>query len=580
MPVFGRPCGITEQASTLSILTWNVAGWRSTHANIVARFGSLEAYLARLKVDVLCIQEVKLLAQDVALDKTGFGARSDRLDAFFSLSKTRAENGVAVFARKGLVRSADPTLDYAETADAGRFIEADFGAFVLFNVYVPCVGMGHPAGVASKMEFLLHLRRRMRAVRAVKPVVLVGDLNLKMRLNDVEPGRHRVSISGLAASVPRAGESGLVTNLRAALVEPGAWERLRAVLESVYAKQAKKRFHYWIGDTKLDTIESSEDGSLHDFRTQGVVAARRAASANAPEVDASLSGGFDAEGRWVLREDGTLQVEVLAAVAPHAFPRHVPVQPSSADIAAFADCDGVDWLSSDAPCLIAWARSLIDQDGMLEVVSQLFPRARGRFTVWSQYTNQRYTNRGTRVDYIFLDRAFFESRLVLPTLPLDGCLCVGAHPSDGSCAWDEASALRAATAYGRWRQASFEGGGIPPPTGPEAWREQFKRAGQPGIVYTPPAFSDHVGVVALVRLERSDIDGAGVVVASDRATLSTRPHATQRKIDAFFTKRSPSSASSASAESDSKRTKSGADSSSGRTAVARTTATPASSTSP
>lgn len=58
----------------LLIMSWNVAGWKATVEYIEAHYGSnvkgqegngLAAYLDRMKVDVLCLQEVKL-QRDVA----------------------------------------------------------------------------------------------------------------------------------------------------------------------------------------------------------------------------------------------------------------------------------------------------------------------------------------------------------------------------------------------------------------------------------------------------------------------------------------------------------------------------------
>ena len=41
------------------LISWNVAGWLTTLPQIQEHYGSLENWLAKHQVDVLCLQEVK-----------------------------------------------------------------------------------------------------------------------------------------------------------------------------------------------------------------------------------------------------------------------------------------------------------------------------------------------------------------------------------------------------------------------------------------------------------------------------------------------------------------------------------------
>ena len=36
--------------------------------------------------------------------------------------------------------------------------------------------------------------------------------------------------------------------------------------------------------------------------------------------------------------------------------------------------------------------------------------ARDRFTIWSQYTNKRYDNEGSRIDFVLVDEPFFQGQ--------------------------------------------------------------------------------------------------------------------------------------------------------------------------
>ena len=44
----------------LLLASWNVAGWETTLKYIREHYGSLEAYLDRHQIDILCLQEVKV----------------------------------------------------------------------------------------------------------------------------------------------------------------------------------------------------------------------------------------------------------------------------------------------------------------------------------------------------------------------------------------------------------------------------------------------------------------------------------------------------------------------------------------
>ncbi len=90
------------------------------------------------------------------------------------------------------------------------------------------------------------------------------------------------------------------------------------------------------------------------------------------------------------------------------------------------------------------------------------------------------------------------------------------------------AAMNGCTAHGRWRPAEFSGGGIPEGT-PHDYTLQFYQP-HTGMVYTPPAFSDHIGVSHIMR----HIVPANQTLQQDAATRATQPHRLQQKITAFF----------------------------------------------
>jgi hypothetical protein len=154
------------------------------------------------------------------------------------------------------------------------------------------------------------------------------------------------------------------------------------------------------------------------------------------------------------------------------------------------------------------------------------------FTVWNQYTNRRYENEGTRIDYILVSRDFS------PHLDAgkDGVLRCCNFPSTEY--ESEEAALHAATASGKFSAPSFGGGGIATAES-DALDTQFGPRST-GIIYTPPSYSDHVATSLLLNEDgaqkyfRTDL----TLETKDSSTKKSQPHKVQQSISSFFAKAS------------------------------------------
>jgi len=95
----------SETGDSLSILTWNVAGWAPTCALISSHYGDLTAYLKRLQCDVFCIQESKVITSQLdSAPQNSLGARnSPGWQSYwaFNRGKKKGFNGVNTFVREG-----------------------------------------------------------------------------------------------------------------------------------------------------------------------------------------------------------------------------------------------------------------------------------------------------------------------------------------------------------------------------------------------------------------------------------------------------------------------------------------------
>lgn len=59
-------------------------------------------------------------------------------------------------------------------------------------------------------------------------------------------------------------------------------------------------------------------------------------------------------------------------------------------------------------CCNDFVNTLICEDNMIDIFSYLYPDMNGKFTCWDTYKQNRITNKGSRIDYIFVDRILFE----------------------------------------------------------------------------------------------------------------------------------------------------------------------------
>jgi len=480
--------------------------------------------------DIVCLQEHKIPRKQLSERCEPRQASSlAGYESFWSCCTDKGYlglNGVVTYAKRGSVRRADAMpLGSPDLDGQGRCVVTDHGAFVLFNVYVPASG-GQP--LSYKMKFLSALRRAMQRERQQnnKPVILVGDLNISHRANDVYWKNRAVYVDDILEEVRTAaagGNSGSQAQLprwKHELAEN--WSAIEAALETKEVLPTKTK------NTKTGAEYSK-------FRLAVTVKDRRVylgGHETAPEycaygydfspcsyVDSETGEEIAASAKNVVRL--CILEELMSKIIGIRWDEDTLRQISALD----STSDGGEAKTKTVSPTRQWLNSVLEEDGMVDAFRYFYPKAEGRFTCWNQSMNCRYNNEGSRIDYTLIDRSLLER---VRKGDVESLRVGDGTPSEQHLT--EAAALAAATANGRFRPAAFEGGGITEAT-MDVLNTQF---GPPhtGMIYTPPTFSDHIAISLLMDDNVGPTNQA--LDENDIATKRAQPHKSQKTIADFF----------------------------------------------
>ncbi|MFZ5555957.1 MAG: exodeoxyribonuclease III [Pseudomonadota bacterium] len=169
----------------LRIVTLNLNGIRSASAK-----GFLD-WMKRQRADVVCVQELKALADDLAPAMRKVG----NLAGYFHFSRRRGYSGVGLYCRREPDRVVEgvgiPDID-AE----GRYLQADFGPLSVVSLYVPS-GSSGPERQAAKFSFMERFYPHLRKLATSgREVILCGDINIAHREIDLKNWRSNQKNSG------------------------------------------------------------------------------------------------------------------------------------------------------------------------------------------------------------------------------------------------------------------------------------------------------------------------------------------------------------------------------------------------
>ncbi len=167
----------------LTILSWNVNGLRA-----VMKKGFVD-FLASRNPDIVCLQETKTAGPPVEL----YGADGYRM--YFATGEKKGYSGVALLTRE---EPAAVSKGFGDTRfdGEGRTLIADYGKFVLMNIYFPN-GKASPERLAYKMGFYdAFLDYADRLKDQGRKIIVCGDVNTAHDERDIARPRENAKTSG------------------------------------------------------------------------------------------------------------------------------------------------------------------------------------------------------------------------------------------------------------------------------------------------------------------------------------------------------------------------------------------------
>ncbi len=169
----------------MKLISWNVNGIRAVEKK------GFSDWVKRESPDILCLQETKATEEQIPKDIQNLPYKQ----FYLSASSRKGYSGV------GLLTKIEPQsvkfgMGEEEFDREGRVISADYGDFVLFNVYFP-------NGKASeeRLDFKLRFYRKfLEVVKDLKDrgrgVIICGDVNTAHKEIDLARPKENEKVSG------------------------------------------------------------------------------------------------------------------------------------------------------------------------------------------------------------------------------------------------------------------------------------------------------------------------------------------------------------------------------------------------
>ncbi len=140
--------------------------------------------------DVICLQETKMQPQQADFDFPGYR------EYWNSATVKKGYSGTAIFT-KAEPETVTFGLGDAEFDGEGRVIAAEYGDFILVTVYTPNA-QRDLVRIQYRMQFEDKFRAYLKTLRAKKPVIVCGDMNVAHRPIDLKNPKSNIGNAGFS----------------------------------------------------------------------------------------------------------------------------------------------------------------------------------------------------------------------------------------------------------------------------------------------------------------------------------------------------------------------------------------------
>ncbi|MFH1699590.1 MAG: exodeoxyribonuclease III [Candidatus Zixiibacteriota bacterium] len=167
------------------IISWNINGIRAVH-----RKNALDWFLDE-QPDILCLQETKAQEEQVP-ERLRF---INGYYTYFESAERKGYSGVGLYSKEKPKKIK--TKFGVEAFDReGRIISADFGKFILFNVYFPN-GKASKERLKYKLDFYETFLEHVNLLKEKgKKIIICGDVNTAHKEIDLARPKENEKVSG------------------------------------------------------------------------------------------------------------------------------------------------------------------------------------------------------------------------------------------------------------------------------------------------------------------------------------------------------------------------------------------------
>ncbi len=171
--------------STIKLISWNVNGIRA-----ISKKGFPE-WLEQEKPDILCLQETKIDAAQLTTELR----EKKHYKSYFTHAEKKGYSGVAIYSRIE-PKQVTEGLGIERFDREGRVLKADFGDFILFNIYFPN-GKASPERLQYKLDFYqAFYDEANKLIGQGKKVIVTGDFNTAHKAIDLARPKDNENVSG------------------------------------------------------------------------------------------------------------------------------------------------------------------------------------------------------------------------------------------------------------------------------------------------------------------------------------------------------------------------------------------------